>query len=56
MGDYKLDQTIVTKAPELPGRGLPLQHGHHPLNVLKQEDREVHHPHPGEMHQQANVI
>jgi len=55
MGNNQLDETMMTQAPELLCWGLLLEYGYHPLNVVKKVNREVHHPHPGKVHQHANV-
>ena len=55
MGNNQLDETMMTQAPELLSWGLPLKHRDHPLNVMKEISRDVHHPHPGEVHQHVDV-
>jgi len=55
MGNNQLDETMMTQTPELLSWGLLLKYKHHPLNVLEKVNRDVHHPHPGKVHQQANV-
>ena len=37
-------------------RGFVLYKGGHPLYVLANEIQDVHHPYPGEMHEQTDVI
>ena len=55
MRNNELDETMMAQTPMLLSWGLPLKHGRHPLNVLEEENRDVHHPHSGKVHQHANV-
>ena len=50
-----MDETMMTQTPELLSWGLLLKYKHHPLNVMEIVNRDVHHPHAGKVHQQANV-
>ena len=56
MYDHKLNQTIMIEDPILLCWALPLHQGHHPLNVPANKILNVHHPHPGEMHEKPDVI
>ena len=55
MRNNELDETMMAQTPMLLSWGMPLKYRRHPLNVLDEENRDVHHPHSGKVHQQANV-
>ena len=51
-----LDKSKVIHIVKLLLRGLMLHEGVHPLYVPAYEKWEVHHPHPGKVHEQPDVI
>ena len=50
------DKGKVIHTIELLSRGLVLHEVPHPLYVPADEKWEVHHPHPGKVHEQPDVI
>ena len=56
MNHQNLDESKMANAIELLFRRLLLHKGGHPLYVPAYEKRNVHHPYPGEMHEQPDVI
>jgi len=51
-----LDNSKVINTVELLLRGLMLHEIVHPLYVLANEKWELHHPNPGKLHEQPDVI
>jgi len=56
MNNQNLNKSKMIDTIKLLLRGFTLHKGGHPLYVLANEIRNVHHPYPGEMHEQPDVI
>lgn len=56
MNDRNFDENKMINTSELLLRGLVLHKSGHLLYVSEYEVRNVHHPYPGKMHQQPDVI
>jgi len=56
MNHHNFDERKMINTVELLLRGLVLRKGGHLLYVSAYEIRNVHHPNPGKMHQQPDVI
>ena len=56
MHSHNFDECKVIDTTILLLRSFPLHESGHLLNILAHKIREVHHPHPGEMHQQPDMI
>ena len=56
MHNHNFDECKVIDIVILLLRSFPLHEGGHLLNIPAHEVREVHHSHPGKIHQQPDMI